>query len=178
MDQSMSDADVKSCRGTYFQTFAGLCWVIFRTPRSARANLDFTYLRQASAVASSSKHPMVMKVWVTATCGPTTSGFDSTSPKVPEPFAAGTTTLYAAEALRASEVVAANPAVRHACPAGEPIHANVLVPVGGLVRVVEERELLERVRAHQGCVAVRPQCTRLGVLLVHRLPCSGRSANL
>ena len=45
-------------------------------------------------MASSSKQPMVTKVWVTATCGPTTSKLDNTSPSTPEPLAAGTTTLY------------------------------------------------------------------------------------
>src|SRR4051812_979391 len=67
LDQSMSEDAEKSCRGTYFQVLAGLCCVTLRTPSIARANLDFTYFRHASASALVPKDPMVMNVWVTGT---------------------------------------------------------------------------------------------------------------
>jgi hypothetical protein len=39
----MSEADVKSWRGTYFHTPGALCCVTFNTPSNALANLVLTY---------------------------------------------------------------------------------------------------------------------------------------
>lgn len=93
-DQSISDIDVKSCNGTYFHFGAGLSWVILRTPKRVRANLDFTYLRQASASDLVSNEPMLMKDCVCPIRGSPIRGVESTSPKAPEPFDLGRNILY------------------------------------------------------------------------------------
>src|SRR4051812_38637326 len=98
LDQSMSEDLVKSCAGTNFHVLRGLCWVTFKTPSIVLANLDLTYFRHACASASVSNEPMVIKVCVTPTPGSMTDGLFSATPKKsvvePEPFAAGTKTLY------------------------------------------------------------------------------------
>src|SRR3954471_7354086 len=94
----MSELLVKFCAGTNFHVLRGLCCVTFRTPSIVLANLDLRYVRHAWASASVSNEPTVMNVCVTATPGPTTVGLFNATPKKsvvePDPFAAGTETLY------------------------------------------------------------------------------------
>src|SRR5687767_7747529 len=93
-DQSMSDADAKSCVGTYCQTRARLSWVTFKTPSIARANFDLRYVEQFCASDSVSNAPIVMNVPVTATAGSSTRAGASASPNAPDPLAFGRATLY------------------------------------------------------------------------------------
>ncbi|MFC5041905.1 hypothetical protein [Ornithinimicrobium kibberense] len=57
--------------------------------------MDFTYLRHDTASSSVSYAPMQMKVCVTPVAGPMVTGPAKTSPNLPDPFAAATTTLCA-----------------------------------------------------------------------------------
>ena len=94
LDQSISEVAVKSCNGTLVHVSRGLCCVAFRVPNNVRTNFVLIYFKQASASNNSVNFPILKKVSVCPILGVLMKGALNASPKVPEPLASGTSTLY------------------------------------------------------------------------------------
>src|SRR5699024_11616884 len=93
LDQSMSEDEVKSWSGTYFQTDFGLCCVAFLTPSNALAIFVFKYFAALIASLSVLKVPILINVSVAPSLGPAIREGVRVSPKAPELFASVNNTL-------------------------------------------------------------------------------------
>ena len=90
----MSEAEVKSCRGTYLHFCGVTSCVVFRTPSSILANFVLIYNERCDASVFVSKAPILRKVSVEPTPGSDIIGGVKVSPKAPEPLALEKNILY------------------------------------------------------------------------------------